>query len=105
MRGIEEIDLQFHPPPDIVLEVDITSPSLDKFGLYLAGRIPEVWRFDGVHMKFHALVEEKYDEIQTSLSFPSLTAAMLEGYLKIGREQGSATMLQHVKRDVPKTNI
>lgn len=103
VRGLEEIDLQVHPPPDIVLEVDITSPSLDKFGLYLAGRIPEVWRFDDAHMKFYALVGEKYDTIPSSLSFPTLTAEMLEGYLRIGREQGSATMLQQVKRDVPRT--
>lgn len=103
VRGLEEIDLQVHPPPDIVLEVDITSPSLDKFGLYLAGGIPEVWRFDGTHMKFYVLLGEKYDTIPRSLSFPSLTAEMLEGYLRIGREQGSATMLKHVKGDIPRT--
>jgi Uma2 family endonuclease len=101
VRGVEEIDLQVHPPPDIALEVDITSPSLDKFGLYVAGRIPEVWRFDGAHIKFYKLGQDRYDTIQTSLSFPSLTTEMLEGYLKIGREQGSAAMLKQVKRDLP----
>src|ERR1051325_7637324 len=34
VRGVDEINLQVHPPPDIALEVDITSPSLEKFGLY-----------------------------------------------------------------------
>jgi len=104
VRGLEEIDLQIHPPPDIGLEVDITSPSLDKFGLYLAAGIPEVWCFDGAQMKFFALAAGKYDAISKSLSFPSLTSEMLEGYLKIGRAQGSATMLQHVKRDVPQSS-
>src|ERR1043165_10070601 len=56
VRGVDEIDLQAHPPPDIVLEVDITSPSLDKFGLYLAARVPEAWRYDGAHMSFHVFV-------------------------------------------------
>lgn len=104
VRRLDEIDLQIHPPPDIVLEVDITSPSLDKFGLYLAGRIPEVWRFDGAHMKFYALVGEKYDVIPNSLSFTSLTAEMLEGYIRTGREQGSARMLHQVKRDTHQPN-
>lgn len=104
VRGLEEIDLQVHPPPDIVLEVDITSPSLDKFGLYLAARIPEVWRFDGAHIGFYALVGGKYDTIQSSVSFPSLTAEMLEDYLRIGRAQGSATMLKRVKSDIPRTS-
>jgi Uma2 family endonuclease len=102
VRGLEEIDLAVDPPPDIVIEVDITSPSIDKFGLYLVAQIPEVWRFDGAHMEFYVLSGEKYDTTPHSLSFPSLTAEMLEGYLKIGRQQGSATMLKKVKRDIPR---
>lgn len=101
VRGVDEIDLQVHPPPDIVLEVDITSPSLDKFGLYLAARVPEVWRFDGTHMSFHALAGERYENASHSLCFPHLTAAMLEHYLTIGREQGSTAMLQTVKSEMP----
>ena len=100
VRGVEEIDLQIHPPPDIVLEVDITSPSLDKFGLYLAARVPEVWRYDGAHMSFHTLAEEQYQTTSHSLSFPHLTAAMLERYLAIGRERGSTAMLQTVKHEL-----
>ena len=101
VRGVEEINLQVHPPPDIVLEVDITSPSLDKFGLYLAARVPEVWRYDGAHISFHALAGERYEVASNSLCFPHLTAAMLERYLTIGREQGSTAMLQMVKNDIP----
>ena len=101
VRGVDEINLQVHPPPDVVLEVDITSPSLDKFGLYLAARVPEVWRYDGTHMSFHALAGEQYETVSHSLSFPHLTNAMLESYLTLGREQGSTTMLQTVKRDIP----
>ena len=103
VRGVDEIDLQVHPPPDIVLEVDITSPSLDKFGLYLAANIPEVWRYDGAHMSFHTLAAEQYEIYSSSLCFPHLTAAMLERYLTIGREQGSTAMLQAVKGDLPQT--
>jgi Uma2 family endonuclease len=101
VRGVDEIDLQVHPPPDIVLEVDITSPSLDKFGLYLAARVPEVWRYDGKHMSFHTLAGERYENASHSLCFSHLTAAMLERYLTIGREQGSTAMLQAVKSEMP----
>lgn len=101
VRGVEELDLQVHPPPDIVLEVDITSPSLDKLGLYLAARVPEVWRYDGAHMSFHALIANEYEDASNSLSFPHLTAHMLERYLTIGREQGSTAMLQMVKSEIP----
>jgi Uma2 family endonuclease len=104
IRGVDEIDLQVHPPPDIVLEVGITSPSLDKFGLYLAARIPEVWRYDGAHVSFHTLAEGQYKNASHSLCFPHMTAAMLEGYLTIGRKQGSTAMLQTVKSEIPKEN-
>ncbi len=103
VRGVEEINLQIHPPPDVVLEVDITSPSLDKFGLYLAARVPEVWRYDGAHVKFYVLAEGRYDDASRSLSFPHLTAALLERYLDIGREQGSAAMLRAVKDEIPRS--
>lgn len=100
VRGIENLDLQVHPPPDVVLEVDITSPSLDKFGLYLEARVPEVWRYDGAHVSFHALTVDRYENVSHSLSFPHLTAAMLERYLNIGREKGSTAMLQTVKSEI-----
>ena len=103
VRGLDEIDLQVHPPPDIVVEVDITSPSLDKFGLYSSAQIPEVWRFDGVHMTFYVLVGGKYDPVPHSQSFTSLTPEMLDSYLRSGREQGSAAMLQNVKSDITRT--
>lgn len=102
VRGVEEIDLKVHPPPDIVLEVDITSPSLDKFGLYLAARVPEVWRYDGTRMSFYVLREEKYETIPHSHCFPHLTSAMLERYLTTGREQGSTAMLRMVKSEIHK---
>jgi Uma2 family endonuclease len=101
VRGVDEIDLKVHPPPDIVLEVDITSPSLDKFGLYLAARVPEVWRYDGAHIGFHKLAGERYETASNSLCFPHLTAAMLERYLTVGRVQGSAAMLKEVKSEIP----
>ena len=35
------------PPPDLVLEVDITSPSLNKLPIYARLGVTEVWRHDG----------------------------------------------------------
>jgi Uma2 family endonuclease len=103
VRGVEEINLQVHPPPDLILEVDITSPSLDKFGLYLTARVPEVWRYDGAQMSFNVMAGEQYESAAESQSFPHLSAAMLQRYINIGREQGSAAMLQTVKSEIPRT--
>lgn len=45
VREKEEIDLTQDPPPDLMLEVDFSSLSLDKLPIYVALGIPEVWRY------------------------------------------------------------
>lgn len=50
MRDKEEVDLRFDPPPDLVLEVDITTSSVSKLPIYAALDVPEVW-----HWKFDSL--------------------------------------------------
>jgi Uma2 family endonuclease len=57
------IDLTVDPPPDLVIEIDITSPSLDKFPLYAVIGVPEVWRYDGTHVTMHRLAGERYVEV------------------------------------------
>ncbi len=47
IEGKKRIDLATDPPPDLVIEVDITSPSLDKLPIYAAVGFREVWHFDG----------------------------------------------------------
>jgi Uma2 family endonuclease len=42
VRGKPRIDLYEDPPPDLVIEVDITSPSLDKFPIYARLGVHEV---------------------------------------------------------------
>lgn len=50
MREKDEVDLRFDPPPDLVLEVDITRSSIPKLPIYAALGVPEVW-----HWKLDAL--------------------------------------------------
>jgi Uma2 family endonuclease len=39
------IDVASDVPPDLVIEIEITYPSLDKFPIYATIGIPEVWRY------------------------------------------------------------
>jgi len=43
VREREELDVTVDPPPDLVVEVDITSPSRDRLPIYAALDVPEVW--------------------------------------------------------------
>lgn len=82
VRGKKRIDLTIDPPPDLVIEIDITSPSLDKFPVFARVGVPEVWRFDGSRLAIYELVEGDYREQETSLVFPTVTAADVTAFIK-----------------------
>jgi Uma2 family endonuclease len=44
--GKRNIDLEVDPPPDLVVEIDSTNESLEKFSIYSAFRFPEIWRYE-----------------------------------------------------------
>lgn len=82
VRGKKRIDLTVDPPPDLVIEIDITSPSLAKFPIFAQVGVPEVWRFDGNRLAIYALAEGKYHEREASISFPTVTAQDITNFIK-----------------------
>src|SRR3990170_9128357 len=72
VRGKKEIDLAKDPPPDLIIEVDISRGSLNKFPIYAALGVPEVWRFDGRKLSFHRLKKGQFESCKQSLAFPRL---------------------------------
>src|SRR6185503_6365209 len=55
VRSKQEIDLDKDPPPDLVLEIDMSSGSLDKLPIYAAIGVPELWRYDGNKLEVFVL--------------------------------------------------
>jgi Uma2 family endonuclease len=47
MRSRTETNLGEDPPPDLVIEVEVSRSVLDRLGIYAALGVPEVWRHDG----------------------------------------------------------
>ncbi len=80
VRGKRQIDFTKDPPPDLVIEVDVTNSSMDKLPLFAALRIPEVWRCDDEGVRILVLSGKRY-EPQPSLAFPGLDAATLTRFL------------------------
>jgi Uma2 family endonuclease len=52
IAGKTDLDLTEDPPPDLVIEIDLSHPSLPKFPIFAQLGIPEVWRWDrtGFHI-------------------------------------------------------
>jgi Uma2 family endonuclease len=75
------VDLSQDPPPDLVLEVDITHSDIDKPNLYANLGVPEFWRYDGQQISFYELVGAEYIDRLTSPTFPDVPKEMLYEFL------------------------
>jgi Uma2 family endonuclease len=82
VRGKKRIDLSADPPPDLVIEIDITSPSLDKLPIFAKVGLPEVWRFDGTRLAIYELSGGDYQERDTSIAFPQVSASDVTAFIK-----------------------
>lgn len=72
VRGKIDLDLEIDPPPDLFLEIEISRSLLDRMGILAAMRVPEVWRWDGVHLRVCVLRDGVYHFSDQSLAFPFL---------------------------------
>ena len=77
VRHKKRIDLTIDPPPDLVIEIDITKSSLDKFAIFREVSVPELWRFDGERLSIYVLKASIYHEHEISIVFPSVRATDL----------------------------
>lgn len=55
VRGRDQIDLTVDPPPDLVIEIDLSRSSLDRFPIFASIGVPEVWRYDGTRLTIFIL--------------------------------------------------
>lgn len=71
VRGKTKIDLRVDPPPDLAIEIDITSSSLDRMKIYADLGVAEVWRFADHSLAFYALGSDRsYALAPRSAAFP-----------------------------------
>ena len=63
------VNLEKDPPPDLVVEVDITHTDIDKLQLYAAMGIPEFWRYNGETWRIYVLQGSDYAEVEISPTF------------------------------------
>lgn len=80
------VDLTQDPPPDLVVEVDITHSDINKLALYAAMGIPEFWQFNGEELQIYQLTSQGYQEVEISPSFPGFPKSKLYQFLTEARE-------------------
>ena len=68
VSGKKRIDWRQDPPPDLIIEIDVTSYS--DVGDYLPYQVPEVWLFKNQQLVIYQLQGEDYQLQTKSLYFP-----------------------------------
>lgn len=102
IRGIDELDFEIHPPPDLVVEVDNSSGSLDKFPIYVALKVPEIWRLRRGVLAIYGLNEGQTDyvELEKSLAFAQLPVRELPEFLQRAKVVGQRSAVRELGQRV-----
>ncbi len=74
------------PPPDLVVEIDITHTDIAKNKFYSSLGVPEFWRFNGKVWRIYQLQEGVYVEVEISPIFPQVHKERLYTFLEQAKE-------------------
>jgi Uma2 family endonuclease len=74
------------PPPDLVVEVDITHTDIAKNQFYATLGVLEFWRFNGRIWRVYQLQQEVYVELERSPTFPCVPKQRLYTFLEQAKD-------------------
>ena len=97
VRGKPRIDLSLDPPPDLVIVVDIISPSFSKLPIYAQIGVPEVWRYDGERMTILVLEGSDYAETAESIVLPPVPSNVLTDFVEKSKSMKRTAWLEVVR--------
>lgn len=81
------VDFAMDPPPDLVVEVDITHTDIRKNEFYASLGVPELWRFNGREWRVYQLqAAQVYREVEKSPTFPQVTKEYLYDFLTLAKD-------------------
>src|SRR5436309_8269419 len=99
VRNKKNINMEIDPPPDLVIEVDLTSDSLNKFPLYSPLGVPEVWRYEDI-LEIWLLEQGQYVRHPSSTAVPILTDEVVSELLEAKRNLKRPAWLRHGRKQI-----
>jgi Uma2 family endonuclease len=93
MVGRTRIDLTIDPPPDLAIEIDVTSKT--QLSAYEALKVPELWCYVDRKLQINVLRDGQYIQVETSPIFPDLPAiAGITKFIEMSRTEGTSPALR-----------
>ncbi|MBD2183139.1 Uma2 family endonuclease [Aerosakkonema funiforme] len=89
MIGKRRLNMSLDPPPDLAIEIDVTSKT--QLSAYVALGVPELWCYENGKLQVFLLRDSEYVQVETSPTFANLPA--IEGivqFLKLSETEGAS---------------
>lgn len=98
VEDVEDYDPETGLPPHLAIEVDVTSSSLDRVGIYAAFGVGELWRWeqDG-RLRLYELRDGAYHPIERSRWLPQVPLEELQRFGELGRELITSKLVREVR--------
>jgi Uma2 family endonuclease len=99
--GKDRIDWKVDLPPDLAIEIDVTSftSELD----FLPFNVPEVWLFKKYKLTIYQLVTGKYEISETSRYFPNISIPeAIDSCFSTAKAKGTGVAISELRRSLLK---
>lgn len=99
IRGKKKLDMEIDPPPDLLIEIDVTNDSMDKFPLYAALGVPEVWRYED-NLEIWILDQGRYVQRHASAAIPILNDKLVSGLMESSLTMKRPAWLRQTRKQI-----
>lgn len=98
MQGRKRIELPIDPPPDLVVEVEISARLGVREAIYAALGVPELWRYDGSRLTICRLqASGKYRRRERSAALPLLPPGEVGRFLALGATLDDTSLVRRFR--------
>jgi len=97
IRNQPRIDLRRDPPPDVVVEIQVTNPAIDKLSIFAAAGVPEVWLYRDAQVEILGLESKTYQRKPESSFLPGVTDPVLTNFVRSSRTMKSVAWIKTVR--------
>ena len=95
--GKRKLDMSLDPPPDLAIEIDVTS--FTRIEDYITLAIPEVWIYKKGELKIYQLENDSYSETDKSKIFPNFPVKQtIPSYVNRAWSVGSSVALRELNQ-------
>lgn len=95
--GKDAIDLSVDPPPDLVIEVEMSRRLADRIEVYRRLGVPEIWLENGKRLRILRLVGDRYEPAERSSAMPQLLPDQVHALIETSRTMDEGSWIRSVQ--------